>query len=73
MRGRPMLELLCFLLYLSAIVSPGSYYQADIDAAELDNASEIQAIESDQGLANTIIQDYSDDTQWITIIDGTGH
>ena len=64
-----MQVLLSILLYLSAIVSPGTYYDIEIDAIAGQNESEINAIQADAGLTQQIVEDYQDDVSMILIID----
>ncbi len=64
-----MQVLLSILLYLSVIVSPGTYYDIEIDAIAQQNESEISAIQADADLTQQIVQDYQDDVSMILIID----
>ncbi len=61
--------LLCILLHLAVIVSPGEYYQCEIDTFEQQNQAEIDAIHNDPPLENYVITTYSSQVEFIGIID----
>lgn len=62
--------LLCILLYLMAIVSPGQYTVSQIEALENQHEIAIQAIHSDPPLEQAIVIEYSPEVEFIGIIDG---
>ncbi len=61
--------LLCILLFLSVIFSPGTYYQSEIDQFEIDNQAQIDAIHADPLLEQQIVDDYSPQLEFIDVID----
>ena len=60
--------LLCFLLHLSIIVSPGSYYQSEIDSHYVQNQAEIDALYNSPE-QQVIVNTYSPQLEWIEIWD----
>lgn len=61
--------LLCILLYLSAIVSPGSYSYQDIAVHESQNQQAINAIHADPALEQSIVTQYSSQIGFLDIYD----
>ena len=59
--------LLCILLYLGAIVSPGSYSYEFIDQQEVLHQNEIDQVHSDPGFEQTIVQTYSPQLEFLDL------
>ncbi len=62
--------LLCILLYLSVIFSPGEYTEAEIDGFEVQHQAAITTIHNDPQLEASIVTEYSPQLEFIGIIDG---
>ncbi len=60
--------LLCFLLHLSIIVSPGQYYESEIDAFYQDNQAEVDDLYGSPE-ESQIVQTYSPALEFIEILD----
>lgn len=61
--------LLCILLHLSVIFSPGQYYQSEIDQYEQENQAAINAIHNDPQLEAQIVAERTPDLEFIDIVD----
>ncbi len=61
--------LLCLLLYLTVITSPGTYSQSEIMDFEQANEQEISAIQQDQPLTAQIVETFIDDVQFVEVAD----
>lgn len=63
----PFETLLCILLYLGAIFSPGSYSGCDINNQTVANQPAIDQIHADPVQESAIIQDYSPQLEFLDI------
>jgi hypothetical protein len=63
--------LLCILLYLRIIVSPGTYTIQYINDLEQSNLPVISTVDQNSDLLNEVEQIYNDDADRIVIIDTT--
>lgn len=59
--------LLCILLYLSVIFSPGTYTEQEIMDFESANQSQIDPVHADPNLENTIVQTYTPQLEFLDI------
>lgn len=65
--------ILCVLLYLGLITSPGSYLESEIYNLERDNQAQVDAVENDPVLYPQVIDTYTPDTEWIHVETDTEH
>lgn len=68
-----MLTILCMLLYLAVIFSPGTYTTTQIHTLEQQNHSQVQAIQQNPTLMQQVQADYIGDAQRIKILDANDH
>ncbi len=61
--------LLCILLYLGAIVSPGSYSYQEIDVLTVANQPSINQIHSNPTQEQAIVQEFSPQLEFLDIYD----
>lgn len=61
--------LLCILLYLAVIFSPGTYYQSEIDTFEAQHQADISAIHAQPTLETQIVHDFTPQLEFIDIFD----
>lgn len=61
--------LLCCLLHLALIFSPGSYYTSEIETLEQNNLYEINLIRNDPTSAQQVMNEHSSELEFINIFD----
>lgn len=61
--------LLCILLHLAVIASPGSYSHNVIEQCEADNISEVDRIRNDPVFSQQVYNLFIDNVEWINLYD----
>lgn len=61
--------LLCIMLYLSIILSPGEYSMQDIEYLEQTNQTSIDQVHNDPPLEQTVVDTYTPQLEFIYIYD----
>lgn len=64
-----MQTLLCIMLYLALIISPGIYTYQQIHTIEQQNQPAIQSVQQDPALMNYVVNKYMEDAKRINVID----
>lgn len=64
-----MIALLAVLLFLTYIVSPGTYSTATIYSIEQQHQAQVDAVENDPVLYNQVKMDYTDEASRIILKD----
>lgn len=57
------------LLYLAAIVSPGTYYDTELYEIRSHNEPQYSTVENDQQLVDQILIDYADDIDRVVVLE----
>lgn len=68
-----MLSLLCILLYLILIFSPGTYTTTQIHNIEQQNHTQVQAVQQDPALMQQVQATHIEDAQRVKVIDIEDH
>ena len=68
-----MLSILCILLYLTLIFSPGTYTTTQIHTIEQQNHTQVQAVQQNPTLMQQVQADYIEDAQRIKVAEDIGH
>lgn len=61
--------LVCILLYLNVMVSPGTYTMSEVGQFETDHSTEISEIHSDPTFEAVVVQTFQPQLEFIEIID----